>query len=166
VQTKLRRAVVVVALAVSLPALSACSRGFNDPTDAAYQPAQGVNNRAGQVDVLGAVVVANSTGGGGVFIASFSNNDQTRSDKLTGLSAQGAKVAPGTAAPTINAGDLVNLADPKVGGITITGASVKAGGYVLVRLTFEHADPVTMKVPVVLDDGSYASLGPSPSPAG
>jgi hypothetical protein len=163
VQTNLRRSLAVVALVVSVSALAACSRGFSDPTDASYQPAQGVNDRAGQVDVLGAVVVSNATGGSGVLIASFSNNDQTRSDKLTAVAGQGVTVASGAATPTIPAGDLVNLADPKVGGITLTGAGVKAGGYVLLRLTFQHADPVTLRVPIVLDSGSYASLGPSPA---
>ena len=35
----------------------------------------------------------------------------------------------------------------------MTGAPVKPGGYVLIRLTFANADPVTVNVPVVLDDG-------------
>ena len=113
--------------------------------------------------MLGAVVVSNSTGGSGVFIASFSNNDQTRDDKLTGVAGQGMTVASGAVTPTIPAGDLVNLADPKVGGVTVTGAKIKPGSTVLMRLTFEHADPVTLRVPVVLDNGSYASLGPSPA---
>lgn len=162
-QTKLRRSVAVVALAVSLTALSACSRGFNEPTDASYQPAEGVNNRAGQVDVLGAVIVSNTTGGSGVFIASFSNNNQTRADQLTGVAGRGVTVSGGAVTRTIPAGELVNLADPSVGGIALTGAKVKPGNYVLMRLTFQHADPVTMLVPVVSDDGPYASLGPSPA---
>ena len=43
---------------------------------------------------------------------------------------------------------------------------MKPGGYVLVRLTFANADPVTVKVPVVVDEGPYASITPKPSPSG
>ena len=47
----------------------------------------------------------------------------------------------------------------------MTGAPVKAGGYVLMRLTFANADPVTVNVPVILDEGPYASITPQPSPS-
>ena len=48
---------------------------------------------------------------------------------------------------------MVNLASEQIGGIPVTGATVKPGDYVLIRLTFANGDPVTVNVPVVLDDG-------------
>jgi hypothetical protein len=147
---------------VSVPALSACTNGFDNQTDAVYQPSVGVNDRSSEVDVLGAMVVAPAKGKDGVFIASLANNDQTTSDKLTAVDAQGVKVTLGDV-PPIPAGGLVNLASEKIGGVPVTGAAVKPGGYVLVRLTFANADPVTVKVPVVVDDGPYASITPKPS---
>ncbi len=158
-----RRRVAVLALAVSLPALSACTNGFNNQTDAVYQPAVGVNDRSSQVDVLGALVVAPEDGKGGVFIASLANKDQTTDDKLTKVQGQGVEIQAGTV-PAIPAGGLVNLASEEIGGLPVTGAAVKPGGYVLVRLTFANAEPVTVRVPVVLDVGPYASLTPQPLP--
>ncbi len=158
-----RRRIAVLALAVSLPALSACTNGFNNQTDAVYQPAVGINDRSSEVDVLGALIVSPEKGKAGVFIASLANKDQTQDDKLTQVQGQGVEITSSTI-PTIPAGGLVNLAAEDVGGIPVTGAGVKPGSYVLLRLTFEKADPVTMRVPVVLDVGPYASITPQPVP--
>jgi hypothetical protein len=162
VTSPFRRRIAVLALAVSVPALSACTNGFDNQTDAVYQPSVGVNDRSSEVDVLGAMVVAPEKGKDGVFIASLANNDQTTGDKLTAVDAQGAKATLGDV-PPIPAGGLVNLASEEIGGVPVTGAAVKPGGYVLVRLTFANADPVTVKVPVVVDEGPYASITPKPS---
>ena len=91
VRSPFRRRIAVLALAVSVPALSACTNGFDNQTDAVYQPAVGVNDRSSEVDVLGAMVVAPEKGKDGVFIASLANNDQTTGDKLTAVDAQGVK---------------------------------------------------------------------------
>jgi len=162
VRSTFRRRIAVLALAVSVPAMSACTNGLDSQTDEVYQPAVGVNDRSGEVDVLGAMIVAPEKGTSGVFIASLSNNNQTTSDKLTAVDGQGVKLTLGDV-PTIPAGGLVNLASEQVGGIPVTGAPVKPGDYVLIRLSFANADPVTVNVPVVLDDGPYASLTPKPA---
>ena len=140
---------------MSVPALSACTNGFDAQTDAVYQPAVGVNDRSSEVDVLGAMIVAPEKGTSGVFIASLSNNNQTTSDKLTAVDGQGVKLTLGDV-PTIPAGGLVNLASEQVGGIPVTGAPVKPGGYVLIRLTFANADPVTSTC------RSSSTTGPTP----
>lgn len=157
-----RRRIAVLALAVSVPAMSACTNGLDSQTDEVYQPAVGVDDRSGEVDVLGAMIVAPEKGTSGVFIASLSNNNQTTSDTLTAVDGQGVKVTLGDV-PPIPAGGMVNLASEQVGGVPVTGAAVKPGGYVLIRLTFANADPVTVNVPVVLDDGPYASITPKPA---
>ena len=164
-RSTLRRRIAVLALAVSVPALSACTNGFDNQTDAVYQPAVGVNDRSSEVDVLGAMIVAPEKGKNGLFIASLSNNDQTTSDRLSAVDGQGVKTTLGDV-PPIPAGGLVNLASEKIGGVPVTGAAVKPGGYVLVRLTFANADPVTVKVPVVVDEGPFASITPKPSSSG
>ena len=163
-RSSFRRRVAVLALAVSLPALSACTNGFDNQTDAVYQPAVGVNDRSSEVDVLGALIVAPDEGKSGVFVASLANENQSDDDTLTKVQGQGVEITAATI-PPIPAGGLVNLASEKIGGIPVSGAGVKPGSYVLVRLTFANADPVTVKVPVVLDVGPYASLTPQPAPS-
>ncbi len=154
----LRRRIAGASLALALPALAAC--GFQ--TDQVYQPAVGVNDRSGEVDVLGALVVS-AAPGSGVFITSLVNNDTTRADKLVSVQGSGVQVAVG-ATPDIPVGGLVNFADKSLGGIPVQGAKVQAGGYITVRLTFQNADPVTIEVPVVTDTGPYAGLAGSASP--
>ena len=61
-------ALTAAALALAAPALTSC--GFDYATDRIYTPATGVNNRDGDVDVLGAVVVS-SQADSGTFIATF-----------------------------------------------------------------------------------------------
>ena len=157
-----RRRIAVLALAASVLTLSACTNGFNEQTDKVYQPAVGVNERSSEVDVLGALIVAPEKGTDGVFIASLANNDQTKSDTLTAVEGQGVKTSLGKV-PPIPPGGLVNLASEEIGGVPVTGAPVKAGSFVQMRLTFANADPVTVNVPVVLNDGPYASITPQPS---
>ena len=157
-----RRRIAVLALAVSVPALSACTNGFDNQTDAVYQPAVGVNDRSSEVDVLGAMIVAPEKGKSGLFIASLSNNDQTTADRLSAVDGQGVKTTLGDV-PPIPAGGLVNLASEDIGGVPVSGAAVKPGGFVPIRLTFADADPVTVNVPVVVDDGPYASITPKPA---
>lgn len=156
-QTILRRRIAVAALALAIPALSAC--GFEAQTDKVYQPAPGVNDRSGAVDVLGALIVS-AKPGSGVFITTLSNNNQNRADKLLTVAVQGAQVAPG-GEPTIGPGAFVNLQTN--GGIPVSGSSIKAGDFVTARLTFAHGDPVTLKVPVLVNDGPYAGINPDPT---
>ncbi|MEP6816542.1 MAG: hypothetical protein ABI873_13430 [Marmoricola sp.] len=158
-----RRRVAVAALVLTTPALTACGLGFNAQTDKVYQPAVGTNNRSGEVAVLGALVVS-AQPGSGVFIASLVNNSTTTADQLTGIQGAGVQVATGVH-PAIPVGGLVNLASGTIGGVSVRGRTVKAGGYVTVRLTFANADPVTVEVPVVTNTGPYAGLaGPANPP--
>lgn len=154
-----RRRIAVLALAVSVPALSACTNGFDSQTDAVYQPSVGVNDRSSEVDVLGAMVVAPEKGKDGVFIASLVNNDQTTGDRLTAVDAQGVKVSLGDV-PPIPAGGLVNLATN--GGFRVTG-TFKAGDFVPVTIALGNGQRVNMDVPVVTDTGTYAGLDTSSS---
>src|SRR4029079_16444098 len=82
-------------LVLATVTLSSC--GFNYATDKVYTPAEGVNNRDSQVDVLNAAIVATEDGKG-TFVASLANNQTPTyedgkltnvDDKLTGLAGVG-----------------------------------------------------------------------------
>src|SRR5690349_21028610 len=95
-------------LVLAAPVLSSC--GFDYATDRVNTVASGVNNRDKTVDVLGAVVVA-AQPDSGTFIATLSNNSQTKSASLTSITGSGGNTvsaddfAPIDVAP----GGMVNL---------------------------------------------------------
>ena len=85
---------------------------FGAQTDQVYNPAAGVDDRAGSVDVLNALIVS-GTDGSGTVIATLVNNDQTHADSLRGVAGAGAdsslQVTPG-GTTAIPADGLLNLA--------------------------------------------------------
>jgi hypothetical protein len=130
-------------MVVMVPTLGAC--GFGYQTDQVYQPGVGVNNRDGNVDVLGAVVVS-SVDGSGTFVASLVNKDTSNDDKL--VSGTGEDLQVQVAAPIeIAADSLVNLADS--GAISVEGETIKAGKFARVTLQFESGQKTTVNAPVV-----------------
>jgi hypothetical protein len=173
----LRRTIALGTGAIVLLALTSC--GFNYATDKVYTPAEGVNNRDSRVDVLNAAIVATEDGKG-TFVASLANNETPTiengkltdvDDQLTGLEGSGGSTLTATLKEpiTIPGGGLVKLADGN--GIPVEGDSIKLGSFVEVTLTFENAEPATMKVPVVPNNGHYAgqdgtSLTPTEAPEG
>ena len=150
-----RRSTTTAAVALAFPVLSlgltAC--GFDAPTDQVYNPAVGVNEQRGAVDVLNALVVSGSDGSGTV-VASFANNDQEESDALTGISGPGVQVEVAADA-TIPQGGLLNLSD---GSVTITGEEVVPGSFVRLTFTFGRGEAVTLQAPVMANDGDYADI--------
>lgn len=137
------------------PVLAAC--GFNAQTDQVYQPATGVNDRDGSVDVLNALIVS-AEDGSGTFVATLVNNDQSERDELTGVTGDGvtARIAPKSDPIEVPADGLANLAES--GAVTVTGEAVKAGDFVSVTLTFASGQSTTVKVPVVLNGNDYVSV--------
>lgn len=157
--TPLRRRLAAAApllLVLFVPSLAAC--GFNYQTDKVYQPAVGVNNRSGNVDVLGAVVVS-GTDGSGTFVATLVNKASGQPATLTGLTGPAGTTTRFTAPVQVQPGALVNLAD--AGAVAINGDAVKAGGWV--RLTLEFQDGQTTKVnaPVVDRTGEFSQVSPA-----
>ena len=150
-------ALAVGGLLLATPVLSSC--GFNYATDRVYTPAAGVNDRDASVDVLGAVIVAKQDGAG-TFIATFSNNNQDKSNTVESIAGSGDSPAQaGTFSPIkIKPGSLVNLAT--VGGIPVTG-TFELGNFVPLQITLGTGQQVTMTVPVVPDSGDYAGLDTS-----
>ncbi len=166
VAVNVRRRLATAVLLLAVPVLSSCTVNFGAQTDQVYTPATGVNDRSGQVDVLNALVVSAGTGSGTV-IATLVNNDQTRADRLRGITGAGADasvtVTPG--GPTaIPAGGLLNLAT--AGRIVARGPQVVPGGIVTLRFAFDRAKAVTLDVPVVANTGAYADVPVPSSTAG
>jgi hypothetical protein len=168
VNVKRRLSIAAAMVVVAAPALSAC--GFALQTDQVYNPAEGVDNRSGQVDILNALIVADKDRTGTV-IAGLANNNQTRADQLVDVSAaspdRGVTVSMGSVRPKIPAAGYVQLADlPSA--IAAKGTEVEAGRFVTLRFTFQNAESVTMDVPVVLRTSEYAGVPkpttPAPSP--
>lgn len=162
------RLVSAAALVLAGSTLVACSGAM--PTDAVYTQAAGANNRESRVDVLNAVIVSTENGSG-TFVATLVNNEKAMeagqpteaADRLTAIEGVGdssglvASVQP----VTIAGGELVALADGK--GIPISGAVIKRGDFIELKLTFAVAEPVIIEVPVVGNSGVWAGQdGPAP----
>jgi hypothetical protein len=143
-------------LVILVPALGAC--GFNEQTDQVYQPAVGVNNRAGVVDVLGAVVVS-GTDGIGTFVASLDNKSQKTTHTLTAIKgSDGVEVSLVKPVP-VPPGELVNFAD--MGVASVIGHSVVAGGFVRLTLEFDSGQSSQVNAPVVPREAQYSDVAPA-----
>ncbi|WP_235736694.1 hypothetical protein [Nocardioides alcanivorans] len=102
-RNRIARGVAAGALVLALPTLTACG---DFATDKVYTPAPGANDRAGDVDVLNAVIVATQDGHG-TFLASFSNNLDSNvvnefgdvTDTLVSIDGDFEAVMPGTEVP-------------------------------------------------------------------
>ncbi|HEY0903114.1 MAG TPA: hypothetical protein VGE14_04425 [Marmoricola sp.] len=132
------------------PALTAC--GFNAQTDQVYQPAVGINDRDGEVDVLNALIVTGQDGTG-TFAGTLVNNTDD-DDRLDAVS--GPDLTASRRTVDIAAHDVVNLADS--GQVTLRGERIEPGNFVELTLTFQNAAPVTVTVPVVENTGPYAEV--------
>lgn len=163
---RLRRALTTAAaLTFLVTPLAACT---SHETDFVYQPAQGVNNRDGDVEVLNALIVS-SQEGEGRFVAAMTNNGD-EPDEVTGMSGAGeetVEVVLQGGDTAIPAGESLRLAEPGAATIRVSGEDVTAGGYVRLAIQFANAEPVEVNVPVIEPGDEYADLmSESPSPTG
>jgi hypothetical protein len=155
VKSPTQRRVAIAALLLA-PALTAC--GFNAQTDQVYQPAVGVNDRSGKVDILNATIVS-GTDGSGTFAGTLVNKDQTEDDALESVSGPDITAsrrpielpAAGAVPPTSESGL-----------ITLKGDAIKPGAFVELTFVFSNGQSTTLKVPVVEAAGDYADV-PLPS---
>jgi hypothetical protein len=171
---QIRRTLVTatVALALALP-LSACGvvdrvRGFDYATDREYTPAAGTNDRSGNVDILGAAVVAAQPGQGTLVVSLASNENGTTSSlaqvsgAYTNADGEATPVAAAAFSPVeVKVGPLVNLAEAEEP-IVLTG-NFEAGNMLTLTFTFSDGQSVEMPVPVVSNFTSdWAGLDRSP----
>lgn len=149
------RRLAALAVVLLIPTLGAC--GFGYQTDQVYQPALGVNERSGKVDVLAAVVVSSSEGRG-TFVASLVNQDLDESDTLSSVTGEGVEVQ--LSAPIeLKPESLLNLADS--GAVSVTGDSVSPGRFVRLTLTFESGQKTEVNAPVVPSEDEYNDIEPA-----
>lgn len=159
-------------LALALPVLSACS-SFNYATDRPNIIADGGYSLDSNIRVNAARIVT-SHPGSGIFIATFDLNPTVNpagaapKSSFTGLqTAQGTSTTVQTRGSVnipIGGDGMVNLADPSVGGVPVTG-DFKPGDMVPLKLSFSSGQqPVTVQVPVVKQCGPYASVVPQGKP--
>lgn len=154
VTDRLRRRGVLPAavLLLAAPALASC--GFDYATDRVNTIAPGVNDRSGDVKVLGAVVVADQEGSG-VFLATLTNSgdDAATLDNLTGETegedgAEAGTLTVAGEAPDVEVpvGGRLNLIEE--GGIPLSG-EFGVGDFVTVTLSFGNGESTTLETNVV-----------------
>ncbi|MCA1981458.1 hypothetical protein [Nocardioides nematodiphilus] len=168
--TPLRRKLALAAGLVTLgaPVLSSC--GFDYATDRPNVIAHGGFHVDGDgMRVLATRIVA-ADSHAGVFIATIALNptanaatDAANAPTLTGLSARGDSdydVQAGDFKP-VAVGDTgaVNLADPSIGGIPVTG-DFKAGSSIPLTLTFSDGEKISIQTPVVTQCHEFADVAP------
>lgn len=154
--TPVRRRLAALALVLLVPALGACDFAYQ--TDKVYQPAVGVNDRAGTVDVLGAVVVS-ATDGSGTFIASLVNKDAEETITLTSVTGTTGLQVQLVSPVEVKPGTLVNLADKGVA--SVGGESVVAGAFVRLTLTFDNGQKTEINAPVVDRAEEFSEVRPA-----
>lgn len=163
---KLALAAGLVCLAA--PVLSSC--GFDYATDRPNVIANG-GFALGQngMRVLATRIVAD-TSNRGVFIATLALNPTanpavvaSRAPQLTALSTRSDSpytMTAGSFSPiAVTDTGAVNMADPSVGGIPVTG-DFKAGSMIPVTLTFSDGEKVSVQTPVVTQCHEFASVSP------
>lgn len=155
VRRSIHRGTAVAALLLAAPLVSSC--GFGAPTLQVYNPAVGVGDQSGLVDVLNVLVVSDDDGSG-TLVAGLANNDQVEADELTDVRPGGddRAVITEVSGPTeIPAGELLDLSDE--GGVTLSGDNVVPGSFITLTFAFENAASITVEAPVVdyEPDGPY-----------
>lgn len=155
VRRSTHRGIAAAVLLLATPLVSAC--GFDAPTTMVYNPAVGVGDQTGLVDVLNVLVVSDEEGSG-TLVAGLANNDQVQADELTDVRPGGNddNVTVEVSGPTeIPPGELLDLSDE--GGITLSGDNVVPGSYITLTFAFQNAASITVDAPVVdyEPDGPY-----------
>lgn len=162
-----RRHLAAASAALLLPALSACSAGTHAQTNLPYQPAEGVNNRDGDVYALNTLIVTDGQGAG-TLVASLVNNTDT-ADTVRGVSVLDSASAQmqvdmlggGVDIPPHGAVQLATA-----GSVRVSSDTLQAGRIVALTLTFDNAGDVDLEVPVVNVGTIYTGVpvGPVATP--
>lgn len=149
-QRRIQRRLAIAALLLA-PTLTAC--GFSQQTDQVYQPAVGINDRSGQIDILNALVVSGATGRG-TFAGTLVNKNTTEADTLDSVTGPGITASRRTV--EIPAGGTALLAE--TGKVTVAGEGIAPGKFVELTFAFASGQSTTVKVPVVAAEDDYANV--------
>jgi hypothetical protein len=169
-RNRIARAGAAGTLVLAAPLLTSC--GMNFATDQVYTPANAANERDSSVDVLNAAIVATEDGAG-TLVTTLVNNETAAldggrlsdvTDELTGIEGVDGDVEFTLEETVEIPGDgVAKLADGD--GVPVEGEGVALGQFVEIEMTFANADPVTLMVPVVANNGAYAGQdGPELTP--
>ena len=122
-------------------ALSSC--GFDYATNRVNTISSGVNDRDGEVDILGAAIISGAPDSG-LFVATLSNANPSVPISLTSLAGD---TTPDGLEP-VRVAPLGAVSLYQTGGIALSG-SIQPGDFVSVELTFDSGQTSTLEVAVV-----------------
>lgn len=148
------------ALLLSAPLLSSC--GFNYGTDRINTTTNAVTNRDKDVDVVGAVLIAQAPGSA-TLSAQMVNNSRTESVELRTVTSSDPEVVLTTS--TVEPFEIAAARGSSVadaGGVRIEG-DFMAGSFLPLQLGFSNGDEVVVRVPVVRACGPYTDLDDAPA---
>lgn len=154
---------MAVAALASVTLLTGCmpGPGFNATSIKPYAPSDGVRADSGDLRVVNALVVANSSLSAGVLSTTIVNRG-TKPDELTDVTSPDGTVSF-TGDGTLNPETGVRLGAGTDPSATLSGLTKLPGETITVKLIFRRADPVTLHTVVVAAEGPYATITPSPS---
>lgn len=150
----------VAALALGL-VVTGCSTGSNALTNTNYTSADGVKADSGLVGVRNLVLVSDGTG---ATLSGAVANNGTTADSVVSVATgtEGARLVAGTGLAIPTAG-LITFGLAGTGPQAFFTGKFSPGLNVTVTVTFQHAAPLTLRVPVLPRDGYYTAV-PAPSP--
>jgi hypothetical protein len=158
-RTARRRPLQLLAfLAALCLALTGCGGGFNEQTNKVYQGAAGINNRAGEVYVLNALVVTDGKGNG-TLVGSLLNV-MSATDSLQGFKAvdsSGKAITTKLASPVSLPSERAVKLETN-GAVRLTSKGLLAGYFIDVTFTFATAAPLSMSIPVLPEGTEYSSV--------
>jgi hypothetical protein len=158
-RTRRNRAHAAVTAALSVVLLAGCAAGFEATSVKPYAPSDGIMADSGHVRVLNILVV--STGASGVVSGSIANRGTTP-DALTGMTSPDGTVDLTGSGRLRPKGALPLGADTGTAA-TISGLTKLPGEVITLKLTFQRADPLTIRTVVVPASGDYASVTSAPT---
>jgi len=161
-----RLAVTGALVALALPALTACS-SFDYATDRPNEITHGGSTLDGAIRINAARIVT-AQEGSGVLVGTFSLdpaiNPAVAGKALPSVTSIATAadaeetVTPESFTPIeLPKSGIINLADPAIGGIAVTG-DFKPGDSIPMTFTFSEGEERTISVPVVTQCGSYAEV--------
>ena len=158
-RTRRIRALTAATAVLSAALLAGCASGFDATSIKPYAPSDGILADSGDLRVLNILVV--STGANGVVIGSIANRG-TSKDALTGLTSPDGTVDL-TGTGKVGAKNAIRLGADTATSATISSLTKLPGETITLKLTFQRADPVTIRTVVVPASGDYASITPAPT---
>ncbi len=158
-RTRRNRALAAVTAALSAALLTGCASGFDATSIKPYAPSDGILANSGDLRILNILVV--STGANGVVSGSIVNRG-TSKDALTDLT------SPDGTVDLTGSGKIPPKGATRLGADTATSATISGltrlpGETITLKLTFQRADPVTIRTVIVPASGDYASITPAPT---